>query len=272
MNASFTRLFALAAAAGFAGFSGLAQAQLEVLPSGEPPCVFSGRTQAVSALFRNPADTGFSGAIRIRLVQTSGIRLQVPAKETVLAGAPVAIPAVTAETRLLIEWLTDSRHVIGRTEVQAYPDNLLAALHPLAGADPLGVFDPQNLLKPLLQKLPLAFTDLENSDLRHFTGRLAIIGPFATRAQMRDGLARDIQALARRGTAVVWLQPPPPPGENLRPSFLTVPETTNALVIVQPEPVARLADNPSAQLNLVWFCQLAERPESAKFAELASQP
>jgi hypothetical protein len=125
----------------------------------------------------------------------------------------------------------------------------------LAGDDPVGVFDPQNQLKPLLKKLQVEFTDLEDAGLDNFHGKLAIIGPFQSKAQMREGLASQIQALARKNTAVVWIQPPPEKRDKLQPSFYFVPENQIAVVIVQPDLVANLPESPRAQLNLVYFCQ-----------------
>ncbi len=157
-------------------------------------------------------------------------------------------------------------------EVWVYPTNLLAELKPLAGDQALGVFDPQNQLKPLLKNLKLEFTDLENLDLENFSGRLAIIGPFQSQAQMRDGLAKQIQALAKKGAAIVWLQPPPEKRSRLQPSFYSVSMNTNAVVVVQPELVADLPDNPQSQLNLVYFCKLALHPQPPALPDLAAQP
>lgn len=142
----------------------------------------------------------------------------------------------------------------------------------MAGEEALGVFDPQNQLKPLLKNLKLAFTDLENSDLENFSGKLAIIGPFASKAQMRDGLAKQIQALAKKGTAIVWLQPPPGKRDKLAPSFYSVSDSTNAVVIVQPELMSHLPENPQAQLNLIYFCKLALHPQPAVLPYLSVQP
>ena len=155
--------------------------------------------------------------------------------------------------------------------VLVYPTTLLAELKPLAGDEPLGVFDPNNRLKPLLKNLQVAFADLENSDLENFSGRLAIIGPFSARAQMRAGLAAQIKALAKKGTAIVWLQPPPEKCDKLSPSFYSVPENTNAVVIVQPELVANLSENPQSQLNLIYFCKLALHPQPPVLPRLPAQ-
>jgi hypothetical protein len=224
----------------------------------------------------------FEGEIRARISQTSSATavqvgeaawktLRVLPQQTVLESAQLDFPAVKAETEFLVQWLDNSNHVLGRTEVLVYPANLLAELKPLAGDEPLGVFDPQNQLKPLLKNLKLDFTDLEKLG-GNFPGRLAIIGPFESKAQMRNGLAGLLPALVKKDTAVVWIQPPPARGGKLIPSFYSVLANTNAVVIVQPEWVADLADNPQSQHNLIYFCRQALHPQPLTLPGLSPQP
>lgn len=126
----------------------------------------------------------------------------------------------------------------------------------------LGIFDPQNQLKPLLKSLDLQFEDLAEAGLDSFSGKLAIIGPFQSKVQMHEGLAEQIKALAKKGRAIVWIQPPPGKKEKLQPSFYTVPEKQIAVLVVQSDLVADLPENPLSQLNLIYFCQLAIHPEN----------
>ena len=255
--------------------------------------MFAGAARPIAMAWRNGGDQMFAGEIRARILQASSAtavlisetpwrRLQVPAGETVLASAALDFPAVKAETKFLVQWLEGTNRILGKTEVLVYPTNLLAELKPLANEEPLGVFDPQSRLKPLLKNLNQKFTDLEYNDFETFSGKLAIIGPFQSKTQMRDGLANQIKALAKKGAAIVWLQPPPEPSprpspsgwerEKLQPSFYSVPEGTNAVVVVQPELVANLADNPQAQLNLVYLCKLALRPSPPALPDFSPQP
>jgi hypothetical protein len=138
---------------------------------------------------------------------------------------------------------------------------LLKNLKPLAGEDPLGVLDPQNQLKPLLKAATVECQDLEDTTLEDYHGKLAIVGPFQSRAQMREGLPNRIKALAQKGVAVVWIQPPPEKRQALKPSFYTVPEGKGAVVVVQSNLAAGLAERPQAQLDLIYFCKLALAPE-----------
>lgn len=245
--------------------------------------MFAGEARKISIVWHNNGDKVWEGEISARIFQTSSatvVRLgESPWKEfqalpgqTVVESAQLDFPAVKAETTFLVQWLEGSNHLIGITEVLVYPTNLLAELKPLAGDEPLGVFDPQNQFKPLLKNLKNDFVNLENSDLENFSGRLAIIGPFHSKAQMREGLPQQVQALAKKGAAVVWLRPPLAKRGQLLPSFYSVPEKQSSVVIIQPDLVADLADNPQSQLNLIYFCKLALHPQPPALPDLSPQP
>jgi len=213
-----------------------------------------------------------SAATAIQFSEAPWKNFQALPGQTVMESVALDFPAVKVETRFIVEWVENTNHVIGQTDVWVYPTNLLAELKPVAGDGPLGVLDPLNQLKPLLKNLNLKFTDLEYNNLETFSGRLAIIGPFHSKKQMRDGLANQIKSLAKKGAAIVWLQPPPVKRGKLLPSFYAVPEGTNAVIVVQPEPVANLTDNPQAQLNLIYFCKQALNPLPLVLPYFSSQP
>ena len=260
-----------------------ALAQLQLLPDRQPQSVFAGVGRIIAVNWQNAGDQPIETEIHARMIQTSSAtaiqlgeapwkKLAVLPRQPVLESAQLDFPAVKAETTFLIQWLENTTRVIGKTEVLVYPTNLLAELKPLVGDEAFGVFDPLNQLKPLLKNLKLEFADLENLDLENFSGRLAIVGPFRSQAQMRDGLAKQIQALAKKGAAIVWLQPPPEKRGGLQPSFYAVPERQAAVVIVQPEMVADLPNNPQAQLNLIYFCKLALNPQPFTLPDRSTQP
>ena len=60
--------------------------------------------------------------------------------------------------------------------------------------------------------------------------------------------------------------------DQLTPTFYSVIENTNAVVIAQPEMVSGLAENPQAQLNLISFCQMALRPELLRLPAINGDP
>lgn len=261
----------------------LANAQLQLLPDQEPQAVFAGGAHNVSVMIHNPARTNCEQDFRVRILQASSSttvemsnnpwkRLLVPADETILESARLDFPNVNAETQFLVQWIVNSNQVIGLTEVFAYPTNLIHELTMLLGEEHLGVLDPNDELKPLLQQNRVEYLDLGEMALEDFTGKLAIIGPFHSQEQVREGLARTIQRIARKGVAVVWLQPPPSPKIELKPSFYTVLDWKGAVVVVQPELVAHLSDDPRSQLNLIHFCKLALHPAPLQLPDLSRQP
>lgn len=192
--------------------------------------------------------------------------------ETILESCRINFPIVRAETPFLIQWIEGTNRVIGETKVLVYPTNLLEQLKPLLAGEPLGIFDPNNTLKPLLRQVGVDIIDLETHNFANFTGRLALVGPFTSRTQMREGLKHDVRALAERGAGVVWVQAPPEPHDKLRPSFYTVPTGKGAVVVAQADILSNPAENPAAQLNLIYFAQLALKPETIELPETTSGP
>jgi hypothetical protein len=271
-------IFAIAGAA-----PRIAYGQLELIADKEPQRVFAGEVRKVALVWHNPGGEIATADVRARLYQASSAtaapliekpwkKIEILPGQTVLESAALDFPAVNAETRFLVQWLADTNRVISKTEVLVYPTNLLSELKPLLGEAILGVLDPNNELKPLLKQNQVDFVDLSAMSLDDFQGKLVVVGPFQTRAQMRVGLARSIQKIARKGAAVVWLQPPPGPKDPLKPSFYIVPAGKGAVIVVQPDLVSRLPEKPQSQLNLLYFCKLALAPRLLPLSEFTSQP
>jgi hypothetical protein len=190
----------------------------------------------------------------------------------VLESAVLTFPRVKAETRFLVQLLDGADKVIGVTEVLVYPPDLLKDLRPLAGEEAIGAFDPQNRLKPLLKAAAVDYQDLEDTGLEAYSGKLAVIGPFQSRAQMWKGLSGQVKALALKGAGVVWIQPPPEKHQCLKPSFCSVLEGKGAVVVAQAGLVANLTDNPEAQLNLIQLARLALHPEPPRLPHQTPLP
>jgi len=262
---------------------GVACAQLQLLPDREPQRVFAGAARKIIVTWHNDSDKSEDADIRTQLYQTSSAtaaplsekswkQIEILPGQTVLEFASMDFPAVNAETRFLIQWLEGTNRVMGKTEVLVYPTNLLSELKPLLGEENLGVLDLNNELKPVLKQNHVEFLDLGEAALKDFQGKLAIIGPFSTKAQMREGLAQTIQKIARKGVAVIWIQPPPGPTDQIKPSFYIVPEGKGLIMVVHADLVAKLPENPNSQLNLVCFSKLALNPEPFPLPDLTKQP
>jgi hypothetical protein len=263
--------------------SSVSRAQLQLLPDKEPQRVFAGDARPITLVWHNVGDKTMDAEIRARLYQTTSAmaaplaetpwkKIEILPGQTVLESARVDFPDVRAATRFLIRWLEGTNRVIGKTEVLVYPTNLLSELKPLLGEENLGALDPNDELKPLLKQNGVKFLDLGEAVPEDFQGKLAIIGPFSTKAQMREDLAQTIQKIARKGSAVVWIQPPPGPKDQIKPSFYVVPEGKGLVVVVQADLVASLAGSPQSQLNLIYFYKFALNPQSLALPDLTTQP
>lgn len=280
-----TRTAAFYAALGLCvgNLGSVASAQSRLLLESAPQCVFSGQARSIATVWHNPGEAISEAEIRARLLQTSSAtaarledkfwkKLEMLPGQTVLETAPVDFPVVNSETTFLIQWLTDTNLVSGQTEVLVYPTNLLSELKLLLHGEMVGVLDANGVLKPSLKQNGVGFLDLEEMALEDFSGKLAIIGPFQSKAQMREGLAQTIQRIARKGVAVVWIQPPPDSKDEIKPSFYLVPEGKGAVVVVQSDFIANFSENPKSQLNLIHFCKLALHPAPLPLPDFSSEP
>lgn len=245
-----------------------------------PQRVFGGGERVITATFENLGETAVQAGMNLQLVQTSYATavllsetpwktLKVLPGQTVLESVRLDFPEVRAETPFAIRWLESTNRVVGVSQVQAYPTNLLQELSALVGEDGrLGLFDPADQLKPILRSLRVEFEDLENSGVAGFRGQLAILGPFESKSDMPGDLVRRVQEMASKGVPTVWMQPPPGPRDKLQPSFVTVPVDEGTVVLMQHNLIPDLAANPQSQLNLIHCCRLAVRPEPARLPQM----
>ena len=253
------------------GLAGAATLPVQLLPA-QTAGVFCGAARRVSVTFSNSSSHEFESDVTLRIWQATSAtaaeyggrpwkHLRILPHQVILEITPVDFPIVRSETKFLIQWLANTNQVIGISEIQVYPTNLLGELKPLLKDGVLGVLDPSHELTPLLKQNNIDFVNLEEKSVDDFPGKLAILGPFRNRAQVPEKLPVRCQKLAAKGVAAVWIQFPPQKNEKLTPSFYCVPSGTNAFVIVQPGLVASLAEQPESQANLVQFCRLALNPE-----------
>lgn len=260
-----------------------AWAQLQLMPEAQPAALFAGPARQINARFHNPGSQPTSAAMRLRLYQATSAtvapwaetpwkQLELLSGQTVLESAPVNFPSVIAQTAFLVQWVAGSNHLLGATRVLVYPTNLLDEIKPLLKGADLALLDPTGALKPVLVQNGVAVLDLGEKNLDDFSGKLAIIGPFQSRSQMRDDLALVLKRIAQRGTPVVWILPPPDPAAPLTPSFYLVPTGKAPVVVLQSDLIADFAENPKAQLNLIHVCRLALNPAPWSLPSLSRQP
>jgi len=255
-----------------------------------PQSVFGGSTHAISLVLSNANQKDFNRSIHARILQAASAtavpmaavpwkHIQVLPRQTILESALLDFPAVKAETQFLVQWLDDANQIIGATSVLVYPTNLLRALKPFLCQTNFGVLDPGNQLKPLLKAQGISFQDMGEISLDNFSGRLVIIGPFESTAQMPKGLPGRIRTIAKKNVAVVWIQPPQPVSlttptdwerQQIQPSFYSVQKSQTAVVVVQPDMVSHLQEDPRSQIALIYFCHLALNPQPNALPDLCS--
>ena len=265
------------------GWVSAASAQLQLVPDAAPPMVFGGGARTIALRWRNSGSEITNAEIRARMFQTSSAtavslgempwkNLSVLPGQTVLESARLEFPAVNAETKFFVRWMGGTNSILGKTEVLVFPTNLLGELKPLLDGEPLGLLDLGNELKPALKQCGVELVDFAETAMEDFSGKLAIIRPFQSKAQMRDGLAEQIKALAKKNVAVVCFLPPPEKRERLAPSFYSVAVGTNVVMVAQADLVFNLPENPQAQLNLIYLCKLALKPTAFSLPNLTQQP
>ena len=245
-------------------------AQVRVVPELESRCIFSGNARRIPVSLENVGSGAETLELRIRLYQTATEiaalvsdspwkRLTVLPGQTILETALLDFPVVQSETGFLVQWLGNAGRVLGTTRVLAYPENSLQGLKALAGDGAVGVFDPQNELKPLLRAAGIAIHDLETTGPERFSGKLAIIGPFRSKDQVPPALAKEMKALAQRNVGIVWICPPAEPNDRLVTSLHLAAAGTALVVVAQNSAVPDLPRNPQSQLHLVELAQVALR-------------
>jgi hypothetical protein len=265
--------------------AGAARAQIELITNATPQCVFFGDARSIAATFHNPGGQDYGQDVRMAVSQASSATaiplgerpwkfLRVLPGQTVLESARLDFPPVKAETKFIVQWVENSNHIIGKTEVLVYPTNLLKELNQMMdeNEDNLGVLDPQNRIKPALKQSAIHFVDLADTGMDAFHGRLALVGPCGPDDPEWRGLTDRVAKVAQKGTPVLWIQSPPPKRDKIWPSFFIVPENTNAVVMIHPELVSDLPGNPQSQLNLVFFCRLALNPRPPALPEMSPNP
>jgi len=247
-------------------------AQLEKVPDHSPQIVFSGQARKIQVLFHNPTDRPLDAKLRTRVFQASSATamplgeprpwktIRVLPGQTIVESASLDFPDVKVGTHFVVHWLDDRGKALEPTDVIVHPTGLFKAFKTLAGERSFGVLDPQDRLKPLLKESLIEFSDLETADA-NFNGRLMIVGPFATREDMPAGLIGRIKAIAKKGCAVIWIQPPPEPDQKHSLSVCLLREGAGVVVLARAELFSDLAESPQAQLDLIYLAGLALKPD-----------
>lgn len=238
----------------------MASAQLEIVPPEQPITVFAGRPSRINVMIRNVTDKSQETNIRTRQFQAASSimtplgeeqpwkKLNVLPRQTIVETMELALPEVKVPTRFQIQWIG-----IGKTELVGYPSTQLKRLQLLAGDDlPLGVFDPDNKLKPVLRQAEVKFVDFEYEarDCR------LILVWWGARTLPESVLKR-----VKTGLSVVWIRP------EKSPAAFVLRHEAGVVVIVPQSGMTKLAETPLPQLNLIRYAELALQPDLIQLPE-----
>ncbi len=243
---------------------------VSVLPEGRPWHVFGGGTREIVVRVQNSTNTPVSPELGARLFQLTSAtaapvgtvpsrRVSLAASQGVLERFRIEFPAVRTETRFRLQWSADGASA-GGTEVWVYPAQILAGIGTLTQGKAIGLHDPDARIRPALTEAGIATIDLNGTDPADFEGSLAIYAPALTGAKVPPARKAEVRALAERGIAVVWFQPPSELRDEPSPRYRTVPVGPSAVVLADGEPVARLAEAPDAQRLLLHLVREALKP------------
>lgn len=243
---------------------------VSVLPEGCPWHVFGGGTREIVVRVQNSTNTPVSPELGARLFQLTSATAApvgtVPLRRVSLAAGQgglerfrIEFPAVRTETRFRLQWSADGASA-GGTEVWVYPAQILAGIGALTQGKAIGLHDPDGRIRPVLTEAGIVTIDLNGTDPADFEGSLAIYAPALAAAKVPPGRRAEVRALAERGVAVVWFQPPVEPPDEPSPRYRTVPVGPSAVVVADGEPVTRIAEAPDAQRFLLHLVREALKP------------
>lgn len=255
-------------------------AESRVIIRAEPQPAFCGRAVWIPVTIENPQPVPFDADIRLQLFQLSSSttapvsqfswkRIRVLPRQTLCDAVPITFPEIRSETRFLIDWIANNQ-ILGRATVAVFPTNLLAELKLISSGKPVEILDLENELQPILALNGVPCSNLEEKGLEAATGPLVIVAQSEIQSAGRVLLGSRIQALSKRGIAVVWIRPATEIRDKLVPSFFIVTNQPGTVVVAQPDLVANLSENPRAQWNLIQLARMAVHPEPFQLPELGT--
>lgn len=230
-----------------------------------------GDSNQLEVVLRNSGDVEMKPELRVKLSQLSastalplGVTpwksVRILAGQRLLEWMPLELPNVKARTVFLAQWLDGIGKVLGKARVTAYPTNLLAELSTLAGTEPLGLWDPESRLRPVLKVHGVQFADLQEG-IESFSGKLALVFPARAAGDPPVFSAEALKTLAGRVGAIVLIETVEP-NPVLLASFRVVSLNKARVVIAQKHVLEGISQQPRPQLNLLELARMAVQPAS----------
>ncbi len=197
-------------------------AQLAVSAEAAVQVVFSGEPAALVVLVGNGGRETLKGGVSTRIFQLSSAtriplgekqpwkELEVLAGQTVRENLELTFPVLAEPALYRVEFASAAGDPLGAVPVRACPRNALQILARWSGTRPVAVRDAGGKLDDLLKKNGVTTSDLTGeAATAEFRGPLAILRSADGTAAEKERLRGIADALARRGVAVLWLQPAP---------------------------------------------------------------
>jgi hypothetical protein len=237
---------------------------------------------AIEVVVSNSGSALFTDDIQTRVYQGSSATMMpiAPAKtwkkievapgKRLIESVGVDYPSVTSATTFQVQFLDGAKKVVGKVGVQVLPADVLKQLSTLNGNKPVGIYDPENQLKPVLSRLHVDFDDLQNDPaFDAFHGKFLIAGPFSSLDKVNESLRARVSAKLKQSCSVVWLLPP-----QLQAPFGSVclSEENASEVVLHDVAFKELAHSASAQFNLLRSVHFALDPQKLSLSRNRPTP
>ena len=198
-----------------------AVAQLSVSAEAPVQTVFSGEPVAVTVFVENPDLKSHQAAVSKRIFQLASAtkmpfgedqpwkEIAVLAGQTVREKIVLTFPALAEPALYRVEFAETDGRRLGGVTVRACPRTLLQTLARLSGGQPVGVGDAGGQLAAVLKKSDVPVAEIAGEAAADFHGSLALLRSADSTPAESTRLRALAAVLAKRGVAVLWLQPAP---------------------------------------------------------------
>ena len=249
----------------------ISQARLQIVQPATEPFVFSGKARQIEVVFHNVGTDDLAAPLSTRVFQASSStlapigphqdwkKLRVLAGQKVIETATFDFPDVRAMTVFQIRWLNGDNE-IGQSTVHVLPTNVLSQISVLTTNKPVGLIDPDDVLKPLLKNCAVKYEELSaKKPFAEFKGRLVLIAASADADIVDAGLT----AGSKHPIIVLWMRELGPHIGSV-PNLYFVQAGQVQVAVVDANLFADLEHSALAQINLLRCIKTAQHPEKLK--------
>lgn len=240
--------------------------------SGEHQVLFGGMPQEVRLRIENRSDANEQQSLQYRLFQLAhrlyaplgpGVRwieVDLPATAVRSQALQLDLPSVRAKTRFKLAIFGNNETRLGTVDLTVLPKDLLEPLKQLAGRNLIGLWDPEDHLRPALDKLEIQPVNLSTRwNVEDFAGDFIISVHGKKDRDRLDEKNASFAVLKRRGKSVLCLLADPRKDAPL-PLIAAGSDRDGNLVYAALSEVAAL-ETAAAQLRLSQFLEFTRSRE-----------